>query len=330
MTIVLFALFTSTAALQAAPQVQLSLRQAPRARAAVSMVKLPFKLPDLPFTNDDTAELAAAAYDVVIVGAGAAGVGCGMTLTKTFGLDPSRVLLLERGDAIGESFRRWPAEMRLISPSFNQQGWTASMDLNSIARGSSPAFLFHTEHPSGKEYADYLTVCANAYDLNVRTATEVVSIEPKGKPGGPPLFRVTTRPSKPADQEGGQEGATESATETLSARYVVWAAGEFQYPDQDPDELPGAELCVHNSRVESWARLPGDDFVVIGGYESGADAAVNLAKARTRVRLRARLRLRVRVRAIPNRNPNPDPDTDRLQRRHRLQARILSHPNPNL
>ena len=317
MTIVPFALFTSTAALQAAPQVQLSLRQAPRARAAVSMVKLPFKLPDLPFTNDDTAELAAAAYDVVIVGAGAAGVGCGMTLTKTFGLDPSRVLLLERGDAIGESFRRWPAEMRFISPSFNQQGWTASMDLNSIARGSSPAFLFHTEHPSGKEYADYLTVCANAYDLNVRTATEVVSIEPKGKPGGPPLFRVTTRPSKPADQEGGQEGATESATETLSARYVVWAAGEFQFPDQDPDELPGAELCVHNSRVESWARLPGDDFVVIGGYESGADAAVNLAKAgrsssnpspspspnpnlakaRTRVRLRVRARARTRVRA---------------------------------
>jgi putative flavoprotein involved in K+ transport len=275
MTIVPFALFTSTAALQAAPQVQLSIRQAPRARAAVSMVKLPIKLPGLPFTNDDTAELAAAAHDVVIVGAGAAGVGCAMMLTKTFGLDPSRVLLLERGDAIGESFRRWPAEMRFISPSFNQQGWTASMDLNSIARGSSPAFLFHTEHPSGKEYADYLTVCANAFDLNVRTATEVVSIEPKGKPGGPPLFRVTTRPSKSADQEGGQE----SATETLGARYVVWAAGEFQYPDQDPDELPGAELCVHNSQVESWARLPGDDFVVIGGYESGADAAINLAKA---------------------------------------------------
>ena len=43
---------------------------------------------------------------------------------------------------------------------------------------------------------------------------------------------------------------------------------------------------------------------------------------------RARFRLRVRVRAIPNPNPNPDPDPDRLQRR--LQARILSHPNPNL
>jgi len=31
--------------------------------------------------------------------------------------------------------------------------------------------------------------------------------------------------------------------------------------------------------VQSWASLPGDDFVLIGGYESGVDAAVNLAKA---------------------------------------------------
>ena len=258
--------------------------------------------------------------DVIVVGAGAAGIGVAFSLTHTFGLDPSRVVLLERGEAVGASFRSWPAEMRFISPSFNQQGWTSSFDLNSIAHGTSPAYSLHTEHPSGKEYADYLTVCANAYDLNVRTATEVVSIEPKGKPGGPPLFHVTTRPSKPADQEGGQEGATESATETLSARYVVWAAGEFQYPDQDPDELPGAELCVHNSRVESWARLPGDDFVVIGGYESGADAAVNLAKAG---------RSSFNPSPSPSPNPNPDTDTDRLQRRHRLQARILSNPNPN-
>ena len=62
--------------------------------------------------------------DVIIVGAGAAGVGVALMLTQTFGLDASRVLLLERGENVGESFRRWPKEMRFISPSFNQQGWT--------------------------------------------------------------------------------------------------------------------------------------------------------------------------------------------------------------
>ena len=83
---------------------------------------------------------AAAAVDVIIVGAGAAGVGCALMLTKTFGLDASRVLLIERGEGVGDTFRRWPAEMRFISPSFNNQGWTNSFDLNSVAHGSSPAY----------------------------------------------------------------------------------------------------------------------------------------------------------------------------------------------
>eukprot|EP00966_Prymnesium_polylepis_P312527 7222003-Prymnesium_polylepis.1 len=92
-------------------------------------------------------KLADDSLDVIIVGAGAAGIGCAMMLTKTFGLETSRVLLIERGEAIGETFRRWPAEMRFISPSFNQQGWTTSFDLNSIAYGTSPAYSLHAEHP---------------------------------------------------------------------------------------------------------------------------------------------------------------------------------------
>ena len=63
-------------------------------------------------------------YDVVVVGAGAAGVGVALMLTGVFGLDAGRVLLVERGGAVGETFRRWPKEMRFISPSFNSQGWT--------------------------------------------------------------------------------------------------------------------------------------------------------------------------------------------------------------
>ena len=53
--------------------------------------------------------------------------------------------------------------------------------------------------------------------------------------------------------------------EMLRARFVVWAAGEFQYPLEKPGALPGAELCVHNSRVRSWASLPGHQHVIIGG-----------------------------------------------------------------
>ena len=58
---------------------------------------------------------------------------------------------------------------------------------------------------------------------------------------------------------------------------MIWAAGEFQYPRANTELFPGSELCMHNSSVRSWKTLPGDDFVVIGGYESGMDAAYNLA-----------------------------------------------------
>jgi len=99
--------------------------------------------------------------DVVIVGAGASGVGVGLMLMSHFGIDRKRMLVLERGTRVGESFRQWPKEMRFISPSFNQAGWTSSLDLNSIAHGTSPAEFTLEEHPTGEQYADYLRYSAS-------------------------------------------------------------------------------------------------------------------------------------------------------------------------
>lgn len=72
-------------------------------------------------------------------------------------------------------------------------------------------------------------------------------------------------------------GNWEGISVTLSSHYVVWAAGEFQYRGRS--RLPGANLCTHNSEIDSWKDVDGDEFVVIGGYESGVDACYNLAKA---------------------------------------------------
>jgi hypothetical protein len=86
----------------------------------------------------------------------------------------------------------------------------------------------------------------------------------------PGPFHVELRQS---DDEG------DVKTQIKSTRYIVWAAGEFAHPrdkhKKGGDEtsrggkisdsmFPGAELCLHNSRVQSWESLPGDDFVVIG------------------------------------------------------------------
>ena len=100
-----------------------------------------------------------------------------------------------------------------ISPSFNQQGWTSSFDLNSIAHGTSPAFSLHAQHPSGAQYADYLSAIARDAQLDVRFCTEVEHIE---RVDG--IFDVHVR-------AGDVDGAPK---ETLRARFVVWAAGEFQ------------------------------------------------------------------------------------------------------
>eukprot|EP00535_Pseudo-nitzschia_heimii_P008598 CAMPEP_0197176748 /NCGR_PEP_ID=MMETSP1423-20130617/2562_1 /TAXON_ID=476441 /ORGANISM="Pseudo-nitzschia heimii, Strain UNC1101" /LENGTH=575 /DNA_ID=CAMNT_0042626159 /DNA_START=255 /DNA_END=1982 /DNA_ORIENTATION=+ len=248
------------------------------------MLKVSHLLREIP-RGKPPKEVRGADFDVVVVGAGAAGIGTALMLTKTFGVNSNRVVIMERGDNVGETFRRWPEEMRFISPSFNQQGWTASFDLNSIASGTSPAYSLHSEHPSGKEYAEYLSAIAKLHKLNVRCRTEVVSVTDVAVKKDNPLFDVEVRSVKTGDSE------------TIKARYIVWAAGEFQYPkensataeegeekksdesDTGNDVLPGSNLCLHNSQVRSWAKLPGDDFIIIGGYESGCDAAFNLSKA---------------------------------------------------
>jgi hypothetical protein len=67
---------------------------------------------------------------------------------------------------------------------------------------------------------------------------------------------------------------------------VIWAAGEFFFPSFG--EIEGADLCLHNSEIEDWRQLRGVEHVVIGGFESGIDAAVHLARLGKTVHLLSR------------------------------------------
>lgn len=171
------------------------------------------------------------------------------------------VRILER-DRIGASFRAWPRGMRFISPSFpgNAFGLT---DLNAISFDSSPAFTLRREHPSGAEYARYLDGAAATFGLDVTTGVDVRSLEPDGDD-----IRLDT-----------SEGE-------VRTRFVIWAAGQFGCATDGG--LPGAEHGVHSSRVARWTDRPGNEAVVIGGYESGIDAAVGLAAAGKSVTVLAR------------------------------------------
>lgn len=187
--------------------------------------------------------------DVIIVGAGPAGLGCAIAL-KQCGIDS--LLLVDRV-GIGAAFEKWPAQMRMITPSFYSNPYNQP-DLNAITPDTSPADFLRTEHPTGPDYARYLRALAEHFGIVVRTGLNVLEIQ---KEDGS-IFLMTNE-------------------EPLRARFVVWAAGEFFFPNHGG--ISGAEHCLHNSAVADWKALSGVEHAVVGGFESGIDAAIHLAWA---------------------------------------------------
>ncbi|WP_082724850.1 NAD(P)-binding domain-containing protein [Paracoccus aminovorans] len=139
---------------------------------------------------------------VAIVGAGPAGLGVARVLRD---LAIPDVWVLERG-RIGQSFLRWPAGTRLLTPSFpgNVFGLT---DLNAISYDSSPGWSLKREHPDGGAYARYLEQASLAFGLNVACGIEVRELEPADDG-----FILHA--------DGGE----------ISAAFVIWACVQFGTP----------------------------------------------------------------------------------------------------
>lgn len=194
-------------------------------------------------------------YDTVIVGAGAAGVGMAIALMHA-GVE--NYLIIER-NSVGSSFAAWPSETRFITPSFPSNS-IGMLDLNSVAIGVSPAYNMRIEHPTGKDFADHLRFLADEFELPIWDQTNVIGL-----------------------QNVEDEFVIETSRGTVRSKNVIWAAGEYQYPLEATFE--GSEFCRHTATVESYAGLDGDDYVVIGGYESGIDAAYHLAANGSSVRV---------------------------------------------
>ena len=201
-------------------------------------------------TNDTIDEY----YDTIIVGAGPAGIGIGIILQK---LGVSYVILEK--SSVGASFKTWPVETRFISPSFTGNFFKMP-DLNAVSPDTSPAFDLLTEHPTGLEYAQYLEQVSRFFRLAIETGVEVQSITNTSE-----SFMLHT-----------SQG-------TYASSFVVWAAGEYQYPKTN--SFKGEHLCTHYADVHSFSDVLGKQSVVIGAYESGFDAALNLVEANKRVTL---------------------------------------------
>ena len=194
-------------------------------------------------------------YDAIVVGAGAAGVGVGAAL-KCVGLE--RFALLDR-EGVGASFGRWARETRFISPSFTTNGF-GMPDLNAVTPDSSPAFRIRRSHMSGSDYVSYLCSVVATYALPVEVGVEVQHLEPCGDGL---VVRTNLGP--------------------MRAPFVIWAAGEQAHPYR-PD-FAGAALCTHTASLRAYAEVPTRSPIVVGGFESGIDAAVHLSAAGKRVQV---------------------------------------------
>jgi putative flavoprotein involved in K+ transport len=190
--------------------------------------------------------------NVVIIGAGPAGIGLSIIFRKM----RLKHIVLEK-ESIGASFKKWPKEMRMISPSFTGN-FFLMVDLNAISPDSSPAYTLQTEHPNGQEYAEYLETLADHYKLPIELNKALISIK-----------------------SGVNGYILKTEDEEIFAKYVIWAAGEFQFPLKDP--FPGAHHCIHTATIPTWKDLSGDEFLIIGAAESGIDTAVQLSKLNKKV-----------------------------------------------
>ncbi len=190
---------------------------------------------------NDIASSANGSLDVVVVGAGQAGLAIGHYLARS-GLS---FVLLEAGAEVGQSWRnRWDS-LRLFSPA----------QYDSLPGMPFPAPV--DSHPSKDDVADYLASYAERFDLPVRLNSPV--LRTRREQDG--TFIVTT----PSGE--------------LRARQVVVATGPFQSPrvPAAASQLDPHVQQLHSADYRNPGQLRGGRVLVVGAANSGLQIAQELA-----------------------------------------------------
>ena len=208
-------------------------------------------------------------YDVVIVGAGAAGIGVAHALLKG-GLSPSQICILERKGHIGASFREWHETTRFITPSVPAFPY-GTQDLNAVVPDTTVHIPSHSHYPTGNEYADYLEGLMESVEVVVNFHQRVTSIESR------------------QDQKFDVVVSNDSrSTRTITCANIVWCGGEWDFPRRTamfdiPKHENEKNCTVHYKDVVMSELLfsagnNDDPIVLVGGGEAGADLACGLVQ----------------------------------------------------
>ena len=193
--------------------------------------------------SDDSAETGSTAPDVIVIGAGQAGLAVAWHLRQQ-GL---RFVVLDAADTVGHAWQsRWDS-LTLFTPA----RYSA---LPGLAFPGDP-----DDYPSKDAVADYLHRYATEFDLPIQLNTTVTGLSHSGT-----FFDV------------------ETTGQLLQARQVIVATGPFQTPIIPSDAAGFGEQVVqlHSSAYRNPRQLPDGPVLVVGGGNSGMQIAEELAASR--------------------------------------------------
>lgn len=183
-------------------------------------------------------------YDVIIIGAGQAGLSMGYFLRNT-GLS---FLILDRLSEVGEVWKKRYNSLTLFTPRM----YSSLPGLKLIGN--------HQEFPTKNEIADYLSTYTNHFSLPIQMETEVLKLGQLDD-----WFEVKTTKG------------------VVVAKKVIIATGPFQdpYVPGFSQLLSEDVLQIHSSQYKDSTQLRNGMTVVVGAGNSGMQIAAELSKERT-------------------------------------------------
>jgi len=190
-------------------------------------------------------------FHTIVVGSGQAGMAAGYYLHQK----GDRFVILDENDQVGDTWRRRWDSLRLFTPS----------QANHLPGLKFPGADLY--FPTKDEAATYLEEYARQFDLPIQHGTKVEKLEQNGNG-----FTLT------------------AGTHTFHTRNVIIATGAFHtpYTPAIAKELDTEIFQIHSANYHKPDDVNGQNILVVGAGNSGAEIALELAKAGRKVWLAGR------------------------------------------